>query len=115
MPIIKIIKKAMLEEHVEVSVNEYIGIRIAQIRKEPKPTNVPQANQQTNVAEPSYAPSDVSTLPIGQFAPTARYKEGGVKGSDGKIYPTEKFNKLGIEKQNLLLKIILFLTLFIFK
>jgi DNA-binding Xre family transcriptional regulator len=36
MPIIKIIKKAMLEEHVEVSVNEYIGIRIAQIRKEKK-------------------------------------------------------------------------------
>jgi hypothetical protein len=81
---------------------------IAQIRKNSKSTNVSQANQQanqqTNVAEPSYAPSDVSNLPIGQFAPTAKYKEGGVKGSDGKIYPTEKFNKLGIEKQNLLLR-----------
>ena len=81
---------------------------IAQIRKEPKSTNAPQAsqqpNQQTNVAEPNYAPSDVSNLPIGQFAPTAKYKEGGVKGSDGKIYPTETFNKLGIEKQNLLLR-----------
>ena len=81
---------------------------IAQIRKNSKSTNVPQANQQpnqqTNVAEPNYAPSDVSNLPIGQFAPTAKYKEGGVKGSDGKIYSTETFNKLGIEKQNLLLR-----------
>ena len=77
---------------------------IAQIRKEPKSTNVSQTTQQTNVAEPNYAPSDVSTLPIGQFAPTARYKEGGVKGSDGKVYSTEAFNKLGVEKQNLLLR-----------
>ena len=77
---------------------------IAQIRKNSKSTNVPQANQQTNVAEPSYAPTNLSNSPIGQFAPTEKFKEGGVKGSDGKIYSTEAFNKLGIEKQNLLLR-----------
>jgi len=77
---------------------------IAQIRKTPKSTNVPQANQQTNVAEPNYAPTNLSNAPIGQFAPTEKFKEGGVKGSDGKVYSTEAFNKLGIEKQNLLLR-----------
>lgn len=77
---------------------------IAQIRKNSKPTNVSQTNQQTNITEPSYAPTNLSNSPIGKFAPTEQFKEGGVKGSDGKVYSTEAFNKLGVEKQNLLLR-----------
>lgn len=81
---------------------------IAQIRKNSKLTNASQTNQQTNqqtnVTEPSYAPTNLSNSPIGKFAPTEKFKEGGVKGSDGKVYSTEAFNKLGVEKQNLLLR-----------
>lgn len=77
---------------------------IAQIRKTTKGTSTVQTDGQVNVTQPNYNPSELSNLPVGQFAPTPKYKEGGVKGADGKIYSTEEFNKLGTEKQNLLLR-----------
>lgn len=77
---------------------------IAQIRKATKGTSIAQTDGQINVTQPNYNPTELSNLPVGQFAPTPKYKEGGVKGADGKIYSTEEFNKLGTEKQNLLLR-----------
>lgn len=75
---------------------------IAQIRKQNKGTTVSQVNGQPVVTQPNYTPNELDNLPVGQFAPTQKYKEGGFKGADGKIYSMEDYNKLGIEKQNLL-------------
>ena len=39
-------------------------------------------------------------MPIGKFEPNNKYPEGGFKANDGKLYSTDKWNKLGIERQN---------------
>ena len=41
-------------------------------------------------------------MPIGKFEPNNQYPEGGFKANDGKLYSTDEWNKLGIERQNIM-------------
>jgi len=75
---------------------------IAQIRKQNKGTTTVVDNGMQKVVEPSFTQTEKQSLPVGQFEPTKDYPEGGFKGSDGKIYSMEKWNNLGLERQNLL-------------
>jgi len=77
---------------------------ISQIRKQNKGTTTVVDNGMQKVVEPSFTQTEKASLPIGEFAPTKEYPEGGFKGSDGRLYKPEDWNKLGLEKQNLLLR-----------
>ena len=77
---------------------------IADIRKQNKGLTTTVDNGVQKIVEPNYTRTEKTSLPIGEFAPTKEYPEGGFKGSDGRLYRTEDWNKLGLEKQNLLLR-----------
>lgn len=75
---------------------------IAQIRKQNKGVTTVSSDGTEKIVEPTFTRVEKQSLPVGQFEPTKDYPEGGFKGADGKIYSMEQYNKLGIEKQNLL-------------
>lgn len=77
---------------------------ISDIRKQNKGTTTVVGNGMQKVVEPSFTRIEKQSMPIGEFASTKEYPEGGFKGSDGKIYRPEDWNKLGLEKQNILLR-----------
>ena len=39
---------------------------------------------------------------IGKIEPNQQYPEGGFKANDGKLYSTNEWNKLGIERKNIM-------------
>jgi len=41
-------------------------------------------------------------MPIGKFEPNQQYPQGGFKANDGKLYSMDDWNKLGIERQNVM-------------
>lgn len=77
---------------------------IAQIRKQNKGVTTVSSDGTEKIVEPTFTRIEKQSLPVGQFEPTKDYPEGGFKGSDGRLYKPEDWNKLGLEKQNLLLR-----------
>lgn len=77
---------------------------IAQIRKQNKGVTTVSSDGTEKIVEPTFTRVEKQSLPVGQFEPTKDYPEGGFKGSDGRLYKPEDWNKLGLEKQNLLLR-----------
>jgi hypothetical protein len=77
---------------------------IAKIRKQNKGQVVTNQVGQQQVVQQPYSTNELSNLPVGAFEGTGqgKYKDGGFKGADGKIYTNDEFNKLGLEQQNLL-------------
>lgn len=69
-----------------------VNEEIARIRKENK--GAVNVNAAEKVME--------KAMPIGKFEPNNQYPEGGFKANDGKLYSTDEWNKLGIERQNIM-------------
>lgn len=83
----------------EPSRNEVLG----QIRKQRKGTVRTSSTGQEEVVQPAFTSTERSNIPLGYFPANEQYPEGGVKGSDGKIYSMEDFDKQGVAKQDILL------------
>ena len=77
---------------------------IAQIRKQNKGVTTVSSDGTEKIVEPTFTRVEKQSLPVGQFESTKDYPEGGFKGSDGRLYKPEDWNKLGLEKQNILLR-----------